>query len=163
VPRCRYYDDPPSWHPAMIAMITGPDGRPTNLQRTYLTTDGRKAEVSSPRKMMSGSIANGATVRLAEVAATLGIAEGIETALSATALFGLPCWAALNKTLLQEWMPPQEVRRVVIFSDNDASFAGQAAAHALAQRLAGGQFAIEVEVRIPSAIGQDWNDVHQAV
>lgn len=59
-------------------------------------------------------------------------------------------------------MPPQEVRRVVIFSDSDASFAGQVAAYALAKRLAGGEFAIEVEVRIPPVIGQDWNDVHQA-
>ena len=38
---------------------------------------------------------------LRKAADTLGIAEGMETALSAAALFGPPCWAALNATLLQ--------------------------------------------------------------
>jgi putative DNA primase/helicase len=40
----------------------------------------------------------------------LGIAEGIETALSASILFNVPVWAALTEGLLQEWVPPPDVR-----------------------------------------------------
>ena len=40
----------------MIAMVTGPDGAPSILHRTYLTNDGRKAPVIEPRRLMPGSI-----------------------------------------------------------------------------------------------------------
>ena len=102
----RYQSDRPSFHPAMIAMVTGPDGAPSTLHRTYLTADGRKASVDAPRRMMPGTIAKGAAIRLATPRDALGIAEGIETALSASALFGVPCWAAVNAGILAEWQPP---------------------------------------------------------
>jgi putative DNA primase/helicase len=96
-------------------------------------------------------------VRLAEHGATLGIAEGIETALSATALFGIPCWSAINANGLAKWSPPTGVEEVVIFGDNDPKFGGQAAAFSLAHRLACRGPAIRVE--IPPTVGDDWNDV----
>ena len=142
----RYQSDPPSFHPAMIAMVTGPDGRPSTLHRTYLTADGRKASVDAPRRLMPGIVAKGAAIRLAPAGDALGIAEGIETALSATALFGVPCWAAVNAGMLAAWQPPPEVRRIPIFGDNDASYTGQAAAYALARRLRSEGFIVEVEV-----------------
>jgi len=142
----------------MVAKMVAPDGTPTSLHRTYLTVDGYKAAVANPRRQTPGSIARGAAVRLAAAFEVLGIAEGIETALSAAVLFGVPCWAALNDALLATWIPPCGVRRVIIFGDNDPGFAGQAAAYSLARRTAGDQWT--VEVRIPDQPGQDWNDVH---
>jgi putative DNA primase/helicase len=155
----RYQSDRPSFHPAMIAMVTGPDGAPSILHRTYLTDDGLKAPVVEPRRLMPGIVAKGAAIRLAPAGDTLGIAEGIETALSASALFGVPCWAAVNAGMLAAWQPPPEARRIIIFGDNDRSYAGQAAAYALARRL--GLHEREVEVQVPSEVGADWNDVHQ--
>jgi putative DNA primase/helicase len=156
----RYQSDPPSFHPAMVAMVTGPDGVPSILHRTYLTTDGHKASVDAPRRMMPGTMAKGAAIRLAPAGDALGIAEGIETALSASALFGVPCWAAVNAGMLAAWQPPPEAKRIIIFGDSDPSFAGQAAAYALARRL--GSHELAVEVRFPTEVGADWNDVHQA-
>jgi putative DNA primase/helicase len=89
----------------------------------------------------------------------LGIAEGIETALSATALFGVPCWAAVNAGMLAAWQPPPETKRIIVFGDNDPNYAGQAAAYALAARLGSDERAVEVQ--IPAEVGADWNDVHQ--
>jgi putative DNA primase/helicase len=155
----RYQSDRPSFHPAMIAMVTGPDGSPSILHRTYLTGDGHKAQVIKPRRLMPGTIAKGAAVRLAPAAESLGIAEGIETALSALALFGVPCWAALSAGLLAAWQPPSDSKRIVIFGDNDANYIGQAAAYALASRLQSDKRVVEVQ--IPSEVGTDWNDVHQ--
>jgi putative DNA primase/helicase len=61
----RYQSDRPSFHPAMVAMVTGPDGAPSTLHRTYLTANGRKASVDEPRRMMPGTVAKGAAIRLA--------------------------------------------------------------------------------------------------
>jgi len=155
----RYQSDCPSFHPAMIAMLTGPDGSPSILHRTYLTDDGRKAPVIEPRLWMPGIIEKGAAIRLAPARDALGIAEGIETALSASALFGVPCWAAGNAAMLTAWQPPPEATRIIIFGDNDPNYAGQAAAYALAKRLKSDERV--VEVHIPAEVGADWNDVHE--
>jgi putative DNA primase/helicase len=157
--RVRYQSDCPSFHPAMIAMVTAPDGTPSILHRTYLTDDGHKAPVIEPRLFMPGTIAKGAAIRLAPAGDALGIAEGIETALSASAVFGVPCWAAGNAGLLAAWQPPPETKRIVIFGDNDPHYGGQAAAYALARRL--GLDGRMVEVQIPANVDTDWNDLHQ--
>jgi putative DNA primase/helicase len=155
----RYQSDYPSFHPAMIAMVTGPDGAPSTLHRTYLTNDGRKAPVTEPRRLMPGIIAKGAAIRLGPAGDVLGIAEGIETALSATALFGVPCWAAVSAAMLAAWQPPTEAKRIIVFGDNDPNYAGQSVAYALARRL--GSDEQVVEVQIPTEVGADWNDVYQ--
>jgi len=157
--QAHYQSDCPSFHPAMIAMVTGPDGAPSILHRTYLTDDGCKAPVTGPRRLMSGTVAKGAAIRLAPADEVLGIAEGIETAVSASVLFGVPCWAAVSAGMLAAWQPPPEAKRIIIFGDNDANYAGQAATYGLARRL--GSDGRVVEVRIPSDPGADWNDVHQ--
>ena len=95
-------------------------------------------------------------MRLGGAKATLGIAEGIETALAASQRFGVPVWSATNAVLLEAWVPPQGVERVLIAGDNDASFTGQAAAFGLARRLV--QKGLAVEIRIPDQVGKDWAD-----
>ncbi len=145
-------------YPAMLAKVTAPNDDPCTIHRTYLTSNGGKAPVEAPRRMMPGVIAKGAAVRLTLPAAVLGIAEGIETALSATELTGISCWAALNASMLRTWEPPKSVTRVVIFADNDKKFTGQAAAYDLAHRLSTKGY--DVDVRVPGGAGEDWNDVH---
>jgi putative DNA primase/helicase len=151
----------PSFHPAMVAKVDPSDdaaaaGERAAIHRTYLSTVGGKADVGSPRKML-GTMPSGAAVRLAPAGDVLGIAEGIETALSASILFNVPCWSALNAGLLEAWTPPAGVSTVFVFGDNDASFTGQAAAYKLAQRLMAKK--IDAIVEIPPVTGQDWNDV----
>lgn len=158
------YADPgakPSWHPLLLARFepaddTGADGQTFALHRTYLDGAGCKADVASPRKML-GTMPEGGAVRLMPHGDTLGIAEGIETALSAAALFDVPVWAALTSGLLQDWEPPNNVRLVIIFGDTDASFTGQSAAYILARRLKARGLTVSVE--LPVRTGSDWNDV----
>lgn len=87
----------------------------------------------------------------------LGIAEGIETAFAAASLFGVPCWSAINTALLSQWEPPTDVSEIIVFADNDANYAGQAAAYTLAHRIV--RSSRKVSVNIPDVPGQDWNDV----
>lgn len=144
---------------AMVAKVRDVAGNPVNLHRTYMTEDGQKAPVSSPRRVMPAPIPEGSAVRLTPATDVLGIAEGLETAVAATKLFGVPCWAALNAFNLQKWLPPEGVR-VVIFGDNDASFTGQMSAHTLAHALTKKKFS--VEVKIPDKAGWDWADMLEA-
>lgn len=150
--------------PAMLARVVDPDGRPATIHRTFLHPSGeRKAEMEAPRKVMPvpGELPAGACVRLIPwVAGPLGIAEGIETALAAARLFRIPVWATLNAALMAKWEPPADagLRSVVIFADNDANFAGQAAAYRLANRLVAGRAKLSVDVRTPGRVGWDWQD-----
>lgn len=152
-PKLRY--DAGRAFPAMLALVTMPDGKPSTMHRTWLGGNGGKAPVDEPKKVMAGTIKTGA-IRLAPMDACLGIAEGIETALRASVLFGVPTWAAISAGGMRDWEAPEGITEVVIFGDNDANFTGQNAAFSLAHRLA--MKGIRTDVRIPTKVGTDWAD-----
>lgn len=149
-----------SW-PGMVARIKDAEGNSVNLHRTYLTPEGQKAPIPEPRRVMDAPLPKGSAVRLAEPAETMGIAEGIETAEACFLLFAIPTWAALTAENMTGWQPPEGVRHVVVFGDNDKSLTGHWASYALARRLRSLKKFASVEVRIPDIEGDDWNDVLQ--
>lgn len=143
--------------PALLALVRDADGNPANIHRTFLGANG-KADMPDPRAMMPGNIPDGSGVRLFHLhGERLGIAEGIETAFAAAARFNVPVWSAINATMLGKWLPPVGVREVLVFGDADQKFGGQAAAFALAHKLAA-RLKIEVQVHIPGQVGRDWAD-----
>lgn len=141
--------------PAMLALVTMPDGKPSTMHRTWLDGNGGKAPVDEPKKVMAGTIKTGA-IRLAPMAECLGLAEGIETALRASVLFDVPVWAAISAGGMRDWEPPEGLRHLVVFGDNDENFTGQNAAFCLAHRLS--MRGIKTDVRIPAKTGSDWAD-----
>lgn len=144
--------------PAMVALVTGPDGKASSLHRTFLRPDGlAKAEMPSPRKLMPGPVAEGSAIRLGPANKVLGIAEGIETALAAGIMYEISVWSAITAGMLEKWQAPEGTEEVCIFADADESFTGQAAAYALAKRLKLKD--IEVHVKTPDRLGRDWLDV----
>jgi putative DNA primase/helicase len=155
-PRIRYSGPPVSYHPAMLARVTDATGKPATIHKTYITADGRKAPVEKPRMFCAANVPPGGAVRLTPAAPVLGIAEGIETALAAAQLFGVPTWAALNAGGVERLVLPAETKHLIIFGDNDQNGVGQRAAYGLAARLAG---KVQVDVRIPEQTDTDWNDV----
>jgi putative DNA primase/helicase len=168
VPAMRYQEDH-TLHPGMIAVFSDAAGKPTTIHRTYLTGIGTKAALAPNRMFMAGTVPVGGAIRLSvpeENLSCMGIAEGIETALSARALrSGLPVWAAGNDQLLRQWKPPVEAIEITIFADNDKSYAGQSAAYALAARLVNESVRDNIQRRIivdvPPQVGTDWNDILQ--
>lgn len=149
-------------YPGLIAMVSDAAGKPVTIHRTYLADQsvrpGCKADVQKPRKMMPTDFPPGGAVRLGDgYGYVMGVSEGIETALSVTALFDVPCWAAVSACGLAKFKWPEGVRELLICGDNDASFAGQSAAYQLAHRAQCSGLGVTIE--FPKHEGCDWNDV----
>jgi putative DNA primase/helicase len=142
--------------PAMVARIQSKDGKPVSIHRTYL------ADIDKKKKLMPGTEPlSGSAIRLFEPGGIfekdiLGIAEGIETAMSATQLFRIATWATISTSIMVGFKPPKGYRKFTIFADNDANHAGQKAAHILANKLYLDGYLVKVET--PEIVG-DWNDV----
>lgn len=162
LPAIRYHPKLSYWHdgqsigdyPAMLAAITD-GGELQGLHITYLQTnyprdygeDGthipsvKKLTLTTPtgeplpakkmRVRRHGAI-KGASVALYPASDILGIAEGIETALAARALFGLPIHAALSTYGMKTLAIPAAVQTLYIVADHDK--AGKEAAAYLARR-----------------------------
>ena len=145
--------------PAIVAKVTDLDNRPVSIHRTFITDEGEKAKVERPKMLMQGSLPEGAAIRLFPYQESIGVAEGIETAISCFAIFGIPTWAAISSAMLVKWTPPSVVKRVYIFGDNDDSLTGQLAAYRLGWALKNNKTLDVVRVMIPDIRGADWNDV----
>ena len=145
----------------MKCIATTNEGVPVIEHNTY-TKNGRKADVEIPKKTIKldkdkelfGSVA----VRLFDVQTCLGIAEGIETALSAHRLYECATWATLNSGFMKKFRAPKGVEHLMIFADSDSNGTGHAAAFecARANMLANNDVK-RVTVRWPE-VG-DFNDV----
>lgn len=152
-------------HPAMLARVDDGKGDLTQLHTTYLTQDGGKADLDPVRRLHWGGFGENAAVRMGQPTrdGDLGIAEGIETAIAAALIHKVPVWAALSTGLMMKWRPPEGVKSVFIFGDNDLSYGGQSAAYALAHKLSterpDNRTPPRVFVMIPPNAGTDWNDV----
>lgn len=159
--QCSYVDFSDPAKPTYQAMLCRAE-KNKKLAGLHLTLlkDGKKADIPNPRRLLkvSDGALNGAAIHLyADVWAAMNstlleqvevpkehdqpliIAEGIETALSAHQFFS------------------HATSSIVIAGDNDAQYGGQAAAYRLAHRLCSKGHT--VDVRIPTAVGTDWNDV----
>lgn len=137
----------------MVAVVRDRAGEATGgIHRTYLVDDG--SAKAPPGKKMLGPVAGGA-VALTPMPedGRIGVAEGIETALSAQAIFAVPTMAALSADGLRRWRWPDGTTHVTIFAD--AGLPGVQAAATLADQLN--------LANIPSRIiaplhGDDFND-----
>ena len=165
-------------YPAMISMVSGSQGNAVTIHRIYLTQDGIKAPVKSPKKLMAypgdRQIIGGA-IRLSPASgksSTLLVAEGVETSLAViegTKGSNFPVWSTVNALLMENLIPPDWATRVIIFGDKDRPTEqhpkghGQEAAKKLVQRL--WQRGIQASAIIPAGEippgekSLDWLDI----
>jgi putative DNA primase/helicase len=107
------------YRPALIAAVRDESGL-VGVHRTFIDPARRELPGVAGAKCGLGRFGGGA-VRLGGAAPRLGLSEGIETALSATALFGVPCWAALGTERFRHVELAPETRELLLFVDHDAS------------------------------------------
>ncbi|SOY56031.1 DUF7146 domain-containing protein [Cupriavidus taiwanensis] len=142
--------------PALVALITDAVTRlPLSLHRTWVQADGSKADVDPPRLLLGGHRKQGGVIRLwpdEAVTMGLGIAEGIETALSLAWAY-TPVWACIDAGNLAAFPPLPGIEVLTIGADNDP--AGTAAAQACAHRWADA----DAEVYVTRQTQNDLNDI----
>lgn len=150
----------PSGHvgPALVALVTDAiTAKPISLHRTWIRTDGTKADIRPARMMAAAHCIRGGAIRLwPDDAVTYGlaIAEGIETALSVAHAF-TPVWSVIDAGNMAAFPVLDGIESLLIAADSDAHQKGQRAARECAARwLAAGR---EVSIAEPDP-GKDWND-----
>jgi hypothetical protein len=147
-------------YPAMIALMCDiRTNEPKAIHRTALKPDGSgKLEIpGASSKRMLGPAA-GSAVKLiedAEVTLGLGIAEGIENALTAICAGWSPVWATAGKGLLKNFPVLAGIEALTVFADPEPG--GVQAAHQCARRWH--EAGREGTVIEPKWAGSDLNDL----
>lgn len=141
--------------PAMVAAVENDLGL-VAVQRTFLDpADVLRKPLLKPK--VSLGLLGTAAIRLAPATDELGLAEGIEDALSAMAWFGTPTWALGGVERLAFVAIPERVRRVIVYADR-----GRAAERLLEKargHLTGN--GRELVAQVPE-MHDDWNDAWRA-
>lgn len=156
LPLCKHTPSG-KYYPAMLAIVTGWDGQGLlGIHRTYLVEDGSSKAPVTPNKMILGA-AKGGSVHLAKPEKQLAIAEGIETALSIYQSTGIPTWAALSASGIQNLVLPPwpQAKDVIICADHDS--VGLSVAYKAAERWS--REGRNVKIVIPPEVGMDFNDL----
>lgn len=152
--------------PAMVAAVRT-DASVVAVHRTFLDTgsdcvtrtvpsgkSARLARFDRPKRAL-GRLGTGAVRLATPLGGRLGLAEGIESALSVQQIFGIACWATLGNERFGLVTIPDSVRELTLFIDADAGgeLAEQKgrAAHVREGRV--------ILTQRPAIRGQDWNDV----
>lgn len=135
------------FRPALIAAVRDDSGL-VGIQRTFLDC----SEDTAAERAGLGRFGSGA-VRFGGHARAMGLAEGIETALSAAALFDMPCWATLGSERFGLISLPPGVEDLHLFLDHDAG--GRRAQGLARERFEG----LPIHTHVPPGRGHDWNDV----
>lgn len=141
--------------PALVGLVThARTGKPLSLHRTWIKADGTKA--TDPAKMMLGghTVADGVIRLWPDEAVTmgLGVAEGIETALSLAHAFA-PAWALIDAGHLVKFAPLPGIESLTIACDNDPAGIKAARQCATAWTKAG------AEVFVTRQEANDLNDI----
>ena len=117
----------------MFCVATNDAGNPVITHTTYLEGDA-KAKIDVPKRTQKvdrereSVIDESIAIRLFDSQTCLGIAEGIETALSAHQLYECATWSVMNSNFMKKFRAPSGVEHLIIFADSDNNGTGQAAA-----------------------------------
>ena len=150
--RCGEWIDPADGPlPKMVAAVQRSDGVIVAVQTTLLTADARKASGQVLPRFTTGPLGDGA-VRFGKVTDVMGLAEGVETALSGMEITGIPVWACLGAGRMRRVAVPERVRELHIFRRHDV--AGRSAAERM---LAAHGHCRRVVQYYPPPQDADWN------
>lgn len=108
--------------PALVGLVTDAISKqPITLHRTWIKPDGEKADIQPPRMLLGNHRKQGGCIRLwpdEAVEGGLGIAEGIETALTVAEVFK-PVWALIDAGNLGAFPVLDGINSLLILADND--------------------------------------------
>lgn len=158
--------------PALLLMIVNVDLRAVSLHRIYLDKNFQKQPWGSDTKKMMSPAKNpmekGIYVLTDPIPknGTVGVAEGFETSEAIASASGIPCYPTIAAPFLEAWLPPEGVKKVIIWADLDKSLTGQTSAIKLSMKLRKMGFQTKIMLppfsleEIPEGMKSiDWEDV----
>lgn len=120
--------------PCMFAVGTNQQLEPVQKHRTFLLGESKKKlmkKVDPDRDIPGECVA----VKMFESDTCLGVAEGIETALSVHQMYELPMWSTMTAGYMEKFVAPMGVKHLKVYADMDKrSATGHMAAFACANR-----------------------------
>ena len=149
---------------ALVAAVNRrDDGLVCAIQRIFLYPDGLPVQNATGAKVKKalGPLRDNAA-RLScwpDPYGKWGLAEGIETALAARQLTGIPTWAAVSAGNMANIAPPHWARHAVVFADHDVSGTGLRAASKALQSFRVHSSLASIRVLSTEALGTDVADV----
>ncbi len=121
--------------PAIISLVSYPDGKAATIHRTFLDHNGNKLNVKvegedvNPKKLMSrceSRSLSGSSIQLGiPESEIMHISEGIETGLSVRQVLAErnitnePVWPCVSTTIMENFEPPKGVKYLFIWADKD--------------------------------------------
>lgn len=147
-----------NFYPGIVAAVAiHPYKEIFSVHRIFLNN--RAEKIQNDAKLSLGPI-KGGCVRLTYPFDTIVLTEGIETGLVVMEKIKMPVWCCLSAGGLESVKLPPQIKRVLIYADNDIHSRGEQAAKNAARRFA--RYGKEVEIHTPSKIGTDYNDYFNA-
>ena len=134
------------------------------IQRTYLTVDGRKADVDPQRACLIATNDHmGAAVPIYTTndLSSIAVGEGAETMIAVWQATELPTAACCDAGNLERYTPPTTTKTLYVAVDNDKSRRGEQAYHSLSAVLCRTRPDVRVVPVMPPAVGTDWADYPQ--
>ena len=149
------YDDqcdygPGEERPCLVAGVTGDMNPSTGKNVTAV----QRIPVDGGTKKTLGKVVGAVNVSGKRIEDTLGVAEGVVTALAAQARFEVPFVATLGTGAMKSLKAPESVTTLLIAADHDEKGQGLSAARTLAAAHPG----IQVRILYPSVPGKDFAD-----
>jgi hypothetical protein len=148
--------------PALVARLSDEDGFAA-VQRIFLDPVlPKKADVTPNKKTLSKMGYSSIRLR-APKDDRLGIAEGLETSLSAMQIYAIPVWCAVAAHRLSSIQVPDHVRFISIFADPDPTGREQAEKAVIEWEARGKHVELYYpEAHFKGAKEKDFNDVMRA-
>lgn len=155
--------------PAVVCLVRNNNGKAVGIHRTFITKGGLKVELGEGRKArkLSPTVSKETKGRLIRTSSPangiLGLAEGLETALSVYEARSFPVWSGLSNTILQSFVPPSGVHTVLNFLDKDRNKASENSAVIVQKNLSARGIRV-INLLPPTPIldtdpkGVDWAD-----
>lgn len=130
VPSLAFWHDKKclGYFPAIISLVSYPDGKAATIHRTYLTKYGEKlslgykGDVLANKKMMAAcesKTLSGSAIKIGSPNENLHITEGLETALAVSTAKNVNVWPCVSAALLGNLEPPKNVKRIFVWGDKD--------------------------------------------
>lgn len=162
------------FYPAILAVVRNNLGHPVSIHRIFLTLKGQKLKVdkNAPARKQTPSMTSDTkgrviilgqcTIEAAKRDGVIGIAEGVETALSILQGARIPVVSCISAANMGAFRPPDGVKTVLIFVDVDRSNTGLVSAKRLKLNLEACGYRVKLMLpslkRDASEKSVDWAD-----